>query len=195
MLNRMTMALVLSTTLLTSSVPIPSSLDKAKGLIVENGEQKNEVKFQSKEEILKHITEEAKKKKEENEAKLKAQKEQEEAKKEAEIQQGRKETFVLTYYGSTVNECGNGKGITASGKKVSDGMVASPSILKFGTKIRINGNVYTVEDRGNPTFIHVNNDGSIRLDVYVPREAGESDYQYEKRVNKMGVQRIEGYIL
>ena len=74
-------------------------------------------------------------------------------------------------------------------------MVASPPCLSFGTQIQIGDNVYVVEDRGHPDFIKQNNDGSIRLDVYIPRLSGESTAQYEKRVNDMGVKRVQGVIL
>lgn len=195
MLTKMTMAVVLTTTLMTSSVPLPSSFEKAKGLIVENDEQQHHVQFKSSEERLKDFEKEVEKKAEDNKRKKLEEERQRELLKNEREERGNKQTFVLTYYGSTDNECGNSLGITASGKKVSRGMVASPPSLKFGTKIQINGNVYTVEDRGASKYIRTNNDGSIRLDVYVPRESGESDYQYEKRVNKMGVQRVEGYIL
>lgn len=45
--------------------------------------------------------------------------------------------------------CGdNADGITASGKRVAPGMVAMSSYYPFGTVLVINGEVYTVEDRG-----------------------------------------------
>lgn len=104
-------------------------------------------------------------------------------------------TFVLTYYGLLSSECGNINGITASGRKVSRGMVASPPNLKFGTKIIIEDNEYIVEDRGSSKYIKVNNDGSIRLDVYLPRLSGESDREYYLRIQDQGVKRVKGYIL
>lgn len=103
--------------------------------------------------------------------------------------------FVLTYYALLSQECGNTLGVTASGKQVQEGMVASPKALSFGTKILIEGNEYTVEDRGSSKYIKVNNDGSIRLDVFIGRLNGESDSQYSKRVNDMGVKRVKGYIV
>ena len=51
--------------------------------------------------------------------------------------------------------------ITASGKKVSRGMVAGPRNVPFGTKVEIDGNIYTVEDRTHKRF-----DG--RWDIYLP---------------------------
>lgn len=198
---KMTTALMLSTTIMTSSIPMP--FEKAKGLVeddiqIEKLELLDEPHAYKtpkmvimEKEFEKHRIEREKKLEEERLRKL------EEERRQAHqrwLEQNTK-TFVLTYYGSTVNECGNDLGITASGKKVQSGMVASPPCLSFGTQIQIGDNVYVVEDRGHPDFIKQNNDGSIRLDVYIPRLSGESTAQYEKRVNDMGVKRVQGVIL
>ena len=199
---KMTTALMLSTTtIMTSSIPMP--FEKAKGLVeddiqIEKLELLDEPHayktpkiVMMEKEFEKHRIEREKKLEEERRRKL------EEERRQAHqrwLEQNTK-TFVLTYYGSTVNECGNDLGITASGKKVQSGMVASPPCLSFGTQIQIGDNVYVVEDRGHPDFIKQNNDGSIRLDVYIPRLSGESTAQYEKRVNDMGVKRVQGVIL
>ena len=198
---KMTTALMLSTTIMTSSIPMP--FEKAKGLVeddiqIEKLELLDEPHayktpkiVMMEKEFEKHRIEREKKLEEERLRKL------EEERRQAHqrwLEQNTK-TFVLTYYGSTVNECGNDLGITASGKKVQSGMVASPPCLSFGTQIQIGDNVYVVEDRGHPDFIKQNNDGSIRLDVYIPRLSGESTAQYEKRVNDMGVKRVQGVIL
>ena len=198
---KMTTALMLSTTtIMTSSIPMP--FEKAKGLVEDDIQieklelldephaYKTPKMVMMEKEFEKHRIEREKKLEEERLRK-------EEEKRQAHqrwLEQNTK-TFVLTYYGSTVNECGNDLGITASGKKVQSGMVASPPCLSFGTQIQIGDNVYVVEDRGHPDFIKQNNDGSIRLDVYIPRLSGESTAQYEKRVNDMGVKRVQGVIL
>jgi 3D (Asp-Asp-Asp) domain-containing protein len=126
--------------------------------------------------------------------------EEERLRKEKELEEQKKnepklQDFVLTYYGLLSSECGNTKGITASGKKISRGMIASPPQLKFGTKIIIEGNEYVVEDRGSSKYIKVNNDGSIRLDVYLERLDGESDKEYYNRIQSKGVKRLKGYIV
>ena len=197
---KMTTALMLSTTIMTSSIPMP--FEKAKGL-VEDDIQIEKLELLDEPHAYKTpkmviMEKEFEKHRIEREKKL----EEERLRKEEEKRQAHQrwleqntKTFVLTYYGSTVNECGNDLGITASGKKVQSGMVASPPCLSFGTQIQIGDNVYVVEDRGHPDFIKQNNDGSIRLDVYIPRLSGESTAQYEKRVNDMGVKRVQGVIL
>lgn len=205
---KMTTALVLSTTIMTSSIPTP--FEGAEGLVVDDSIQIeeffNKLEFhpfktpstislekQFEKDKLEKIRKEEEKRLElerQRLAELERQRQLEEERRRANTR-----TFVLTYYGNTASQCGNSLGITASGKKVSRGMVASPPCLEFGTQIEINGTIYTVEDRGHPNFIKENNDGSIRLDVFVPRLEGESDSRYEKRVSDMGVQRIEGTIL
>ena len=71
----------------------------------------------------------------------------------------------VTHYCACSLCCGeNAAGITASGKPVAEGMVAMSSYYPFGTKIEINGVMYTVEDRGGSD---IEND-IHRVDIYVP---------------------------
>lgn len=71
----------------------------------------------------------------------------------------------VTHYCACSKCCGsNADGITASGKRVARGMVAMSSHYPFGTKIMINGVMYTVEDRGGSG---IEND-TTRVDIYVP---------------------------
>lgn len=57
--------------------------------------------------------------------------------------------FVLTGYCPCVICCGKTNGITASGKlATSNHTIAADSRYAFGTQMIINGQVYTVEDRG-----------------------------------------------
>jgi hypothetical protein len=121
---------------------------------------------------------------------LRKKKELEEQKKD--IKDSHKQTFILTYYGATYNECGNNKFITASGIPVREGHIAVPKEIPFGSKIIINGTEYIATDRGNPKYICMLNDGSIRVDIFVGRMNGESVSQYEKRIAKMGTQKVVG---
>lgn len=69
--------------------------------------------------------------------------------------------YKVTAYCSCKKCCGKTNGITASGTKATaNRTIAAPSNFAMGTKLKINGNVYTVEDRG----------GAIkgnRIDIYV----------------------------
>lgn len=62
---------------------------------------------------------------------------------------GETKIFKVTAYCSCSKCCGKQTGITASGTRATAGRtVAASSQFSFGTKLLINGNVYTVEDRG-----------------------------------------------
>lgn len=69
--------------------------------------------------------------------------------------------YKVTAYCACVRCCGKTNGITASGTKATaNRTIAAPSTFAFGTKVVINGQTYTVEDRG----------GAIqgnRIDVYM----------------------------
>jgi uncharacterized coiled-coil protein SlyX len=94
--------------------------------------------------------------------------------------------MTLTYYGD--GPAGGSVGfITASGERLAPGMVAS-NVYPFGTKFVINGQTYTVKDRGGSHFNSPN-----RLDVYVPRLAGESDSKYKARLYSLGKKTVTAY--
>ena len=54
----------------------------------------------------------------------------------------------LSYYTTAPDE-GSGTGITASGTKATVGRTIASNKYPFGTKIMIDGHIYTVEDRGS----------------------------------------------
>ena len=56
--------------------------------------------------------------------------------------------FKLTAYCACEKCCGKSDGITASGTKATQGRTVAMGGIPLGTKISINGTVYTVEDRG-----------------------------------------------
>lgn len=69
--------------------------------------------------------------------------------------------YKITAYCSCAKCCGKSNGITSSGRKAqANHTIAAPANFAIGTQLRINGTVYTVEDRG----------GAIkgnRIDIYV----------------------------
>lgn len=99
-------------------------------------------------------------------------------------------TFQLSFY-SDLN-CENGYGnLTASGKRLTPGMIAN-NFLPFGTKVYLEGyGVKTVEDVGSSRYFY----DVSKVDVFVPRYYGESVGSYYRRVNNMGRRNVTGYIL
>ena len=74
-------------------------------------------------------------------------------------------TVNVTHYCACTKCCGpNAAGITASGKKVERGMIATSSVWPFGTQMMIGGVLYTVEDRGGSG---IERDRG-RVDIFVP---------------------------
>lgn len=81
------------------------------------------------------------------------------------VPQGRQINVEVSYY-CTCSICSEGYGgQTASGSGVYVGAVAAPAEFPFGTKLLIDGNMYTVEDRGG--YI-VKTGDTYRIDIYVP---------------------------
>ena len=98
--------------------------------------------------------------------------------------------FTLTFYTSLADENGGYAGMNAMGEQLQYGQVAS-NVFSFGTQIYLEGyGTFKVADRGGSAF-----NKSNRLDVFIPRKQDESDSQYKKRVNDMGIQKVRGKIL
>lgn len=99
--------------------------------------------------------------------------------------------FILTFYTSLESENSSAGPVTCQNKPLSPGGVAN-NVLPQNTKIHLEGyGQVTVNDRGSDKYFGVDN----RLDVYIPREPGENDRQYSRRVNSYGIQKVQGYII
>jgi len=78
-----------------------------------------------------------------------------------------------TAYTAADDECGNGDGITASGRPVRPGYVAMSRSIPFGTRVWIEGmGMYEVQDRGGAI-----EDGKI--DIYV--ETKDEAFEFGRR--------------
>lgn len=89
-------------------------------------------------------------------------------------------TYKITYYCACSKCCGKSTGITASGAKATPGVtIAAPSNFSFGTKLSINGKIYTVQDRGSAI-------NGNRLDIFVG--------SHQEALNK-GVTYAEVYLV
>ena len=97
-------------------------------------------------------------------------------------------TFKNTAYSSLPEENG-GYTVTCNGEPLVGNIVAN-NTLPQGTRIYIDGNMYTVADRGSSRFNNPN-----RLDVLVERLPGEDIDSYRQRVSDYGVKYMQGYII
>jgi len=108
----------------------------------------------------------------------------------------------MTYYTSLPVCNGEWAGQTASGVPLNPMTVAVPRetdsnkpIIPYGTEIEIEGlGTRIAQDTGSRQYIRVKSDGTVILDVYVPRIYGESDYEYKRRINSMGRTRSKARI-
>lgn len=95
-------------------------------------------------------------------------------------------TVLVTAYSSTIEQTDSTPFITASNKKVYDGLVAA-NFLSFGTKIRIpeifDDKVFTVDDRMHRRF---NNAKPQRIDIWFSTLAA---------AKKFGVKTLEIEVL
>ena len=105
------------------------------------------------------------------------------------VKRGTPVKMTLTFYGDFAHENGGYTGIDAQGNKLVAGTVAS-NVYSFGTKFELNGQVFTVRDRGGKNF-----NSSNRLDVFVPRKSGESNSAYAKRIRNYGRKTVTMYKL
>jgi 3D (Asp-Asp-Asp) domain-containing protein len=90
-------------------------------------------------------------------------------------------TFKVTAYCACAKCCGKSNGITASGTKATQGrtIAADPRCYPYGTKIKLNGRTYVVEDCG----------GAIkgnRIDLY---------FDSHQDALNWGVRYLEGVIV
>ena len=169
--------------------------------------QQNTPKFKSRDDNYKELMKQVEKLKQEKEKQRKI--EEERKKKELEEKQRssnntlsrgestQKINLTLSFYGSGEDENGVGNGnITASGSKLHYGVVASNN-FKLKTKIYIDklGDTFTVLDTGSPKHLKQLSDGSIKIDVYVPKNSGESVGQYKRRIMNMGIVKTVGWVV
>ena len=88
--------------------------------------------------------------------------------------------WEITAYCACVLCCDKSDGITASGAMVqANHTIAAPKEFKFGTKMLVGGQLYTVEDRGGG--IHGN-----RIDIY---------FNSHEQANDFGVRYMDVYLV
>lgn len=95
----------------------------------------------------------------------------------------------ISFYTSLIEENTPLGGIDAQGNPLVWGTLAVPRSVKLGTKFEIEGyegNTFVARDRGSVKHIRIKEDGTYRIDMFVPRKQGENDSQYWQRVNNYG---------
>ena len=71
---------------------------------------------------------------------------------------------LCTAYSASFDECGKTDGITASGIKAIEGETVAADDLPLGTKIEIEGHIYTVHDRFGGGY-------KGRIDIYKEKKS------------------------
>ncbi len=102
-------------------------------------------------------------------------------------------TFNLTFYTSLPIENGGHADMACGGKitSVKEVIYVANNVYPCGTKIYLEGyGIMTVKDRGGKSF-----NSKTRLDVLIPRNPGESDSAYFRRVNDKGRPSVRGYLI
>lgn len=110
-----------------------------------------------------------------------------------------KHKFVVTYYTSLGVENGGWENLAARGDELKQGMVATSAEIPFDTKFSLpNIGQVNVSDRMAVWAVEKrkadHGQDTIPVDVFVPRNDGESDEDYFNRVDKMGVNVVEGTV-
>jgi len=110
-----------------------------------------------------------------------------------------KKTFVVTYYTSLGVENGGWENMAARGDELKEGMVATSAHIPFDTKFSLpNIGQVNVSDRMAGWAVEKrkadHGQDTIPVDVYVPRNDGETDDAYFDRVDKLGVDVVEGTV-
>lgn len=84
-----------------------------------------------------------------------------------------KKIGIFTAYTATVSQTDSSPTITASNKKISEGMVAN-NCLPFGTKIKVNDKIFEIQDRMNVRH------GCDRFDIYMHNYSDAIDFGIKK---------------
>jgi len=100
--------------------------------------------------------------------------------------------IVATFYSALGEENGGYAGINALGGKLKQGSLAVPKDIPLGSKFYIEGyGNFVADDRGGA--IKRIDSNTIKVDIFVPRNGGESDDAYRRRVDNMGRVKTTGW--
>ncbi len=104
------------------------------------------------------------------------------------------ESWEATYYcrdfACTGKQPGNpAYGITASGRKATAGRTVAVNWLPFGTRLKIDGKLYAVEDRGAVSHFGSKNRPKKRVDIFM--ESHEEALKFGRRTVEVRILRAE----
>ena len=77
------------------------------------------------------------------------------------------EQWKITAYDACVKCCGKTDGITASGKIASAHRTVACNWLPFGTRVKIDGKTYVVEDRGAKSLFGSKKNPIKHIDIFM----------------------------
>lgn len=80
---------------------------------------------------------------------------------------GAAEVWRVTAYDACKKCCGKTDGITASGRKAVVGRTVACNWLPFGTRLRIDGRIFIVEDRGAKSLFGSKTNNIRHVDVFM----------------------------
>lgn len=95
----------------------------------------------------------------------------------------------ISFYTSLQEENSPHGGIDAQGNQLVWSTIAVPRSVSLGTKFEIEGyegTTFVARDRGSVKHIRIKEDGTYRIDMFIPRKSGETDREYWLRTNNYG---------
>lgn len=101
--------------------------------------------------------------------------------------------FKISFYTSLACENTKYGAVDAMGNSLKYGTIAVPKNIPLKSKFHIDDEEFVARDRGGK--IKWIDENTMKIDIFIPRKKGESDSQYYKRVNNMGIQSAKGYYI
>lgn len=103
----------------------------------------------------------------------------------------------ISYYTSLICENTSYGSVDAQGNQLVYGTIAIPRDLPLGTRFKLDGfdGEFIGRDRGSKKYIKWLDSNTMKVDMFIPRNKGENDNTYYKRVNNMGITKTTGRYL
>lgn len=95
----------------------------------------------------------------------------------------------ISFYTALKEENSPHGGVDAQGNPLIWSTIAVPRSVELGTLFDIDGyegTTFVARDRGSKKHIRIKEDGTYRIDMFIPRKSGENDREYWQRVNDYG---------